>query len=254
MATRNTTKHFIPLESNPELFTELIHRLGMSKKLAFHDMYTLDDETTKYIPRPTLALVIIVPAPSDYIKLIEEEEEEEEEKDKFPHDLSGDDEDAVFYCQTIGNACGLFAILHAVSNGDTRGFIEPNTHISNLVTKLAPLNRAQRIQVLEQDSQLEEAHASVASRGDTAPPEDATIPAPYAFMAFAKSHKSGKLYQLEGCRKGPVDLGVVLGPDEDLLSGKALGAVKEFVDRAGKGVRFGYSAMALSVTGEEEEV
>jgi ubiquitin carboxyl-terminal hydrolase L3 len=70
-------------------------------------------------------------------------------------------------------------------------------------------------------------------------------------MTFVKSHKNGRLYQLESCRKGPVDLGCVLGEDEDLLSEKALDAVRKFVEEAGKGVEVGYSAMALSITGGE---
>lgn len=93
-------------------------------------------------------------------------------------------------------------------------------------------------------------HASVASRGNTAPPADITVEALFAYMTFVKSRMSGRLYQLEGCRKAPVDLDCVLREDEDLLSGKALDAVRKFVEDAGKGVAVGYSALALSVTEE----
>ncbi|KAI0485704.1 hypothetical protein F4859DRAFT_511897 [Xylaria cf. heliscus] len=241
-------KHFIPLESDPALFTELIHTLGVSARLAFHDLLTLsaaDGELLAPVPRPALALVLVIPAPDGYVDRIGEEE-----GDVPVHDKKGDEEDVVFYCQTIGNACGLFATLHAVSNGGARAFVEPNTHIARLIEKCAPLNRAQRIATLESDEQLAAAHASVASRGSTAPPEDAREPAPFAYMTFVKSHKSGLLYQLEGCRKGPVDLGCVLAEDEDMLSEKALDAVRKFVESAGRGIAFGYSAMALSVTAE----
>lgn len=74
---------------------------------------------------------------------------------------------------------------------------------------------------------------------------------PFAYMAFVKA-RSGRLYQLEGCRGGPVDLGCVLGADEDMLSDKALDAVRKFSEEAGKGAEVGYSAMALSVTEEGE--
>ena len=36
-------KHFIPLESNPELFTQLIYQLGGRPSLAFEDVFSLDD-------------------------------------------------------------------------------------------------------------------------------------------------------------------------------------------------------------------
>lgn len=71
-------------------------------------------------------------------------------------------------------------------------------------------------------------------------------------MTFVKSHKTGRLYQLEGCRKGPVDLDCVLTEDEDMLSQKALDAVRSFAEEAGKGAAVGYSALALSVTGRGE--
>ncbi|KAI1311728.1 ubiquitin C-terminal hydrolase L3 [Xylaria venustula] len=239
-------KFFIPLESNPELFTELIHTLGMSKRLAFHDLLTLspsDEELLSLVPRPALALVVVVPAPDGYAMRIAEEEKEVPQ-----HDSKGDEEDVMFYRQTIGNACGLYATLHAVSNGEAREFVEPSSHISHLIETCIPLNNAQRTQVLESDSQLEAAHASVASRGNTAPPADVTAEPPFAYMTFVKSRKSGRLYQLEGCRKGPLDLGCVLGEDEDLLSGRALDAVRRFAEEAGKGADVGYSALVLSVT------
>ncbi len=114
-------KYFIPLESNPELFTELIHTLGMSKRLAFHDLLTLspsDEDLLSFVPRPALALVLVIPAPEGYTARLREEE-----KDVPPHGKKGDEEDVVFYHQTIGNACGLYATLHAVSNGEARAFV-----------------------------------------------------------------------------------------------------------------------------------
>ncbi|KAI1115452.1 ubiquitin C-terminal hydrolase L3 [Nemania sp. NC0429] len=244
-------KHFIPLESNPALFTELIHALGMSRRLAFHDVLTLsasspdDAALLAFVPRPALALVVVVPAPAGYAARLQAEEQEERERGR-----EGDgDDDVVFFRQTIGNACGLYATLHAVCNGEARGFMEPNTHISALIERCEPLDRAGRIEALESDELLEAAHASIASRGDTAAPEDATIEPPFAYMAFVKA-RSGRLYQLEGCRGGPVDLDCVLGADEDMLSDKALDAVRTFAEEAGRGAAVGYSAMALSVAVE----
>ncbi|KAI1322110.1 ubiquitin C-terminal hydrolase L3 [Xylariaceae sp. FL0255] len=247
-------KHFIPLESDPELFTELIHRMGMSSRLTFHDLLTLSSpspspdevELLSMIPRPVLALIIVTPGSDGYCDKIHEEEDAEGVQ---VHDQCGDSEDAVFYKQTIGNACGMFAVLHSVSNG-AKAFVEPNTFIANLISTCAPLNVDQRVAVLESSTELEEAHASVASRGQTAPPPDPTIEADFSYMAFTKGKNSGKLYLLEGCRKGPVDLGVTLEDDEDLLTEKALSAVRVFVEKAGRGQTVGYNAMALSVTGE----
>ena len=37
------TKHYTPLEAKPVLFTQLIHRLGVSQDLKFQDVFSIDD-------------------------------------------------------------------------------------------------------------------------------------------------------------------------------------------------------------------
>ena len=49
---------FIPLEANPQLMTDLIHKLGVSKGLQMHDVFSLTEpELSAFIPRPALALL-----------------------------------------------------------------------------------------------------------------------------------------------------------------------------------------------------
>jgi ubiquitin carboxyl-terminal hydrolase L3 len=112
-------KHYIPLESNPELFTQLIHLLGVSSALAFHDVLSIDDpELLSLIPRPALALVLVFPTSNSYDEQIKKEEELKKE-----YAGSGEQEHVIWYKQTINNACGLYGILHAVCNGGARDFI-----------------------------------------------------------------------------------------------------------------------------------
>lgn len=112
-------KHYIPLESNPALFTALIHQLGVSTSLAFHDVLSIDDpDLLAFIPRPALALILVFPTSPVY-----EAHKSEEEKSMNEYAKSGDDEPVMWYRQSINNACGLYGILHAVSNGDSKQFI-----------------------------------------------------------------------------------------------------------------------------------
>lgn len=112
-------KHYTPLESNPALFTELIHTLGLSSALEFYDVLSLDDvDLLALVPRPTLALVLVFPTSPDY-----ETEITEKDKDAAEYAKSGEEEDVIWYKQTINNACGLYGILHAVSNGVAQDFI-----------------------------------------------------------------------------------------------------------------------------------
>jgi ubiquitin carboxyl-terminal hydrolase L3 len=105
-------KHFIPLESNPEVFTELSHKLGVSETLSFVNIWSLD--YIEYFPRPAVALILIFPTSTEY-------EQRKSVEDARRHEDNEARRDGVIWLpQTINNACGLYAILHAVCNSDAR--------------------------------------------------------------------------------------------------------------------------------------
>lgn len=112
-------KHYIPLESNPELFTHLIHRLGVSSSLNFQDVLSLDDpDLLAFVSRPVYALILVFPTSENY-----EKQKAKEEALRKEYVDSGENECIVWFKQTINNACGLYGILHAISNGDSRRMI-----------------------------------------------------------------------------------------------------------------------------------
>ena len=116
MSANRYRKHFIPLESNPDVFTQLIHELGVSANLSFQDVLTLDEPAL--FPRPALALILIFPTSETY-----ETQKSKEEAMYAEYTGRTDEENVVWFKQTINNACGLYAILHAVCNGDAKSFI-----------------------------------------------------------------------------------------------------------------------------------
>jgi ubiquitin carboxyl-terminal hydrolase L3 len=109
-------KHFIPLESDPEVFTDLIHDLGVSAALKFQDVFSFDEPA--FFPHPAIALILIYPTSKDYeaqnAKLDEGIEERATTKAE---------DDVIWFKQSIHNACGLYAILHAICNGEARAHI-----------------------------------------------------------------------------------------------------------------------------------
>lgn len=110
---------FIPLEANPELMTNLLHKLGLSNALSVHDVYSISDpELLAFIPRPALALLLVFPVSAVY-----ESQRLAEDAPLENYSGKGEDEPVIWYRQTIRNACGLMGLLHAVSNGPARGFI-----------------------------------------------------------------------------------------------------------------------------------
>ena len=107
------------MESDPELFTTLAHDLGLSSSLAFYDVFSVNEpELLALIPRPVHALVLCFTEDGAYAKW-----KEGVEAGRVVFTGSGEDEPVMWFRQTIRNACGLFGILHAVSNGAAREFV-----------------------------------------------------------------------------------------------------------------------------------
>lgn len=104
-------KSFIPLESNPEVFTKLVHLLGGSDDLFFQDVVSLDEDL---LPSSAIAFVLIFPTTDRYERHIETEDS------NLPPDGHPQDNDIIWFKQTINNACGLYSVLHALCNGYAR--------------------------------------------------------------------------------------------------------------------------------------
>ncbi|KAL1303566.1 hypothetical protein AAFC00_006935 [Neodothiora populina] len=238
-------KKFIPLENNPEVMSSLLHKLGLSKQIAFHDVYSIDDpDLLAFVPRPAYALLLVFPVSDTYERFRIREDSAK------PHYAgSGPDEEVIWYKQTIGNACGLIGLLHGVSNGPARSFIDSESSLAGLLRDAIPLQPEARADLLYESKALESAHQSAATEGDTsAPPAEDSVDLHY--VCFVKSTKSNHLWEMDGRRKGPLDRGE-LGPEDDVLSEKALDlGVRSFLKReseAGGGdLRFSLIALSQS--------
>lgn len=242
--THNGIKTFTVLENNPTVMTPLAHKLGISRSLAFHDIYTLTDpDLLSLIPRPCLALLVILPlTPAWHASRVAED------KDQSDYEGRGDTEPVIWFKQTIGHACGSIGLLHCVLNGPAKAYIQPGSFLENLRKDVLPLGMEERAQHLYDSKEFEYAHQSVASLGDTVPPSASDgDKLGQHFVTFVKGD-DGHLYELEGSRKGPLDRGL-LGEDEDVLSSKAielgLGRVIKMEEESGGGdLRFSATALA----------
>ena len=155
-------KRFIPLENNPEVMSSLLHKLGLSPQLQFHDVFSIDDpDLLAFVPRPALALLLVFPVSDTYEKF-----RHEEDGSKPEYEGHGEGEEVIWYKQTIGNACGLIGLLHGVSNGDARMQVQEGSDLDSLIRKAIPLKPRERADLLEETDELEKAHQAAAATGD----------------------------------------------------------------------------------------
>lgn len=106
-------------ENNPEVLTTLIHKLGLSSSLSFHDVFSLDDPSLlAFIPRPALALLLVFPVSASYESLREVEDSPLPQYSSY-----GPGEEVLWFKQTIRNACGMMGLLHLALNGGAKDLI-----------------------------------------------------------------------------------------------------------------------------------
>ncbi|KAK0311280.1 ubiquitinyl hydrolase 1 [Friedmanniomyces endolithicus] len=209
-------KRFIPLENNPEVMSTLLHKLGLSPALQFHDVFSIDDaDLLAFVPRPAFALLLVFPVSQTYEKF-----RYEEDLHKSDYEGSGEGEKVVWYKQTIGNACGLIGLLHGVSNGPARVHVQGDSELDKLIKKAVTLKPVARAELLENTQALETAHQEAANLGDTTAPS-ATDEVDLHYVCFVKDRADGHLWEMDGRRKGPLDRGS-LGAEDDVLSEAAL--------------------------------
>lgn len=225
---------------------QLAATLGLSSELVFYDVYSLDDpELLAHVPRPALALLVIIPLTPAW-----DQDRKAEDADKGPYTGSGPDEPVIWFKQTIGNACGSIGLLHSLINGPAADFITPNSDIAVIRNAAIPLDMAKRAEMLYNSEPFERAHKSVEQAGDSY--ADPTLERNGGhFVSFVKT--GGKLWELEGGREGPLDRGG-LGEGEDVLSPRALDMgleriIKMNADGGGENLRFSCIALARKSEG-----
>ncbi|KAK6065695.1 ubiquitin carboxyl-terminal hydrolase [Seiridium cupressi] len=202
-------------ENNPVVMTRLASRLGLSDSLAFEDVYSIDDtDLLGVVPRPCYGLILVFPINEAYESYRIKEDESLEDYHGY-----GEDEQVVWFKQTIGTGCGMIALLHCLANGDCPSFIRPESDLDRLLKQVRPLGPIPRANALCDCDALEEANEWAAVSGESSAPLPNT-PMDLHFVCFAKS-KANCLWELDGRRRGPINRGDLQAKD-DALSKRAL--------------------------------
>ncbi|KAJ3519245.1 hypothetical protein NMY22_g13292 [Coprinellus aureogranulatus] len=226
---------YLPLESDPEIFTELIQKLGVDG-FEFQDVMSLDPELLDFVPRPVHALILTFPCRGEAWQ----DALEAKEQSVAVYEGKGEEEPVVWFAQTIQNACGLYAILHSLANGIDRSKIRSGSPFDNFLKNAIPLAPAERAKALEASEEIKAIHTQAAEKGGSAIPEAEAVD--YHYICFVKSQKDNHVYELNGTAKGPIDTGVI-SYSNDLLTGDSLELVRNYMKSAPEDI--GFSLMAL---------
>lgn len=177
----------------------MAHTYGASPTLSFTDVYSLNEPSLlALVPRPVLALIAIIPFTPTWGDV---RKEEDENPSTYPDHASLDHEDGiVWFKQTIGEACGTYALVHSLLNLP-KSYIKPDSILAKIRDDASGLKNElveERARLLYDNKEIEVAHQEAAVQGVSEVPEIGEDTGVGHFIAFIK--KNGRLWELEGCK------------------------------------------------------
>lgn len=228
----------VPLESNPEVFSELAYTMGLSPVLGFHDVYSLTDpELLAFLPQPVLAIVLLFPISSGY----------EADRKFVPGPELINDRSIKWFKQTIKNGCGLYALLHALANLSPDFIIEDLVLNQLLLTRLTGnISQSETSSLVEQLEQAIQLDANFGLKGQTDAPE-AEDDVQFHFVTYVKG-TDGHIYELDGRRDGPVDLGKTEEGSGLLSDSKVSDRVNFYINHTDDSEKDKFAVMAIAPT------
>ncbi|XP_076635438.1 ubiquitin carboxyl-terminal hydrolase isoform X1 [Colletes latitarsis] len=226
---------WIPLESNPEVMTKFLHRIGVPKEWCIIDVYGLEPDLLALVPKPVIAVILLYPLRKEDNKL--EDNEDVKENDKSA--LGPTDPDVYHMKQYIHNSCGTIALIHSVANNLDSINLQDG-FLKTFLDKSKNLNFEQSGGLLVASSEISETHKGLALEGQTMVPSVET-PVYHHFVAFI--HKNGVLYELDGRKSAPINHGPT--SPETLLEDSAR-VCKEYMVRDPEEVCFTVVALSNS--------
>lgn len=220
---------WLPLESNPEVMTSFLRKLGLPSEWKISDVFGLDPEILGTLPRPVAALILLYPI-NEKTTTLTNGQDEKTSGHQAPSTV-------FFMKQTIGNACGTVALIHAVANNQQQlGLSEGK--LKTFLDSLENLTPEAKGNALEEAEEIRDAHEAAGNEGQTAAPdrEDKTD---LHFVTLV--NVEGQLVELDGRRSSPI----LHGPtSKDTFLEDAANVCKTVIAADPTNVKFSVMALA----------
>ena len=193
-------EEWVGLESNPEVMTKYARALGVDTSWAFLDVWGIDKDTLDNAPTPAVAVVFLYP----YSKV-------EARKSTLGAERGRPNQNVWFMKQTVSNACGAVAIMHAVMNNRERLSSKADL-LGKFAQDTSGADASERGRLFV--PAMRGIHLELAPEGQTSAPK-ATADLDFHFVTYIAA-SDGHVHELDGNNDGPIDCGPV-GPHPSLL-------------------------------------
>jgi ubiquitin carboxyl-terminal hydrolase L3 len=236
-------QHWLPVESNPETFNNYASKLGLdTSQVSFTDVLSTEEWALAMIPSPIYAMACLFP-----IKAVSEAHKEAEEVSRVAKLASNgasflDPVNSLFYIkQTIPNACGTIALIHAIANGSIPdSAVSSDSWLQTFIKKHLKSSPDERAVAMENDKTLEEAHDGAVQDGQSDVIDDTW----QHFFCLISS--GGILYELDGRKQAPISHGPT---SAETFLNDSIRVIREFMERDPDELRF--TMLALTATSSE---
>lgn len=217
---------WLPLESNPDVMNNFLEHLGVPSVYGISDIVSLDDELLQLVPSPVLAVLLLFPVSDKYEEYCKTQEEIASSGDQAV------DPKVYFMFQTIRNACGTVALIHAVANCADQLDLRPDSIIKKFIDDTKSLSPKERAEFLETCNEISSAHESSAEQGQTEAP-NLDDKCNLHFIALVQINS--KLYELDGRKTSPILHGTT---SQESFLRDAARVCKEYMQRDPENLNF----------------
>lgn len=229
-------KRWLPLEANPDVMNRFSDALGLkTDQVSFHEVFGIDSDSLGFVPRPVRAVILLFP--------INEASEHARHQEEERIEIEGQtvSSEVYFMKQTVGNACGTVALLHALLNNIDRIPIREGSFLEQFYDRTKDMTPMERAQFLENpgegDPDIEAAHQTAASSGETRTPGlEEKIDLHFVCLI----EKDGGLYELDGRKDFPIYHGPSTPPS---LLEDSVHVIETFMSRT-ESIQFNIMALA----------
>lgn len=184
-----TDFHWPPLESNPEVFTNYMHNIGMSSDWSVGEVFGFDEDLLAFLP-PTIVGVIVA---VEILKRDEDRVRGVADASLVPYYMKQTGE--------LDNACGIIACLHACLNKTDLIQLVPDSILHRFKSETAEMTPEERATYLENATDFKTVHAAAAGEGQSAMSENQEA-VKHHFIAYIVN-SAGQLVELDGTKVGP---------------------------------------------------